>query len=40
MKYIENMISEMPISDVRKEFYITILQKRYELLQKLEKIIV
>lgn len=40
MKYIENMISEMPISDVRKEFYITILQKRYELLQKLEKTIV
>ena len=33
MENISNIINEMPISDVRKNFYITILQKRYELLE-------
>ena len=35
MEYIKKLINEMPISEIRKEFYITILQKRYELLKKL-----
>ena len=35
MQYIKNMIYDMPISEIRKEFYITILEKRYELLKKL-----
>ncbi|MCI8397240.1 MAG: hypothetical protein HFJ52_06410 [Clostridia bacterium] len=35
MEYIKKLINEMPISEIRKEFYITILQKRYELLKKM-----
>lgn len=35
MNYIKKLIEEMPISEIRKEFYITILQKRYELLKKI-----
>ena len=33
MKYIKNIIEEMPIGEVRKEFYMAILEKRYELLK-------
>lgn len=35
MEYIRIFIEEMPISDIRKKFYITILQKRYELLKEI-----
>lgn len=35
MKYIKNIIEEMPLENVRKEFYITILEKRYELLKEI-----
>ena len=35
MKYIENMINDMPITDIRKTFYNTILRKRYELLKEI-----
>lgn len=35
MEYISSIINEMPISSIRKEFYITILQKRYELLKEI-----
>lgn len=35
MEYIRKMINDMPMSDIRKEFYNTILQKRYELLKKI-----
>jgi len=33
IEYIFSIINEMPISNIRKEFYIIILQKRYELLK-------
>lgn len=35
IKYIEVLINEMPINNIRKQFYITILQKRYELLKQI-----
>ena len=35
MEYINAIIEEMPITNIRKQFYITILQKRYELLKKI-----
>lgn len=35
MEYINAIIEEMPIANIRKQFYITILQKRYELLKKI-----
>ena len=35
MEYIENIIKEMPISDIRKQFYIVILQERYKLLKEI-----
>lgn len=35
MIYITHIIAEMPISTIRKQFYITILQKRYDLLHNI-----
>ena len=35
MEYIKSMINEMPISNIRKKFYIIILQKRHELLEEI-----
>lgn len=35
MSYITDIINEIPISNIRKHFYITILQKRYDLLKNI-----
>lgn len=37
INYVSSIITPMPISDIRKNFYITILQERYKLLEQIYK---